>query len=1245
MQGLLCLLLLTQPQPAGAVDDQLLTVAERSEYQATSRHADVLALCRALAEKSPIVRLKTLGTSREGRELPLLILADPPVDSPQQARRSGKLIVYLQGNIHAGEVCGKEALLILARELACAEDRALFKNLVVAIAPLLNADGNERISPENRPHQIGPAQGVGCRENADGFDLNRDHVKLESPEVRAIVKLLNEWDPAVVIDTHTTNGSFHRYAITYDSPRHPATDAEVLRYARDELLPEIGRRVEQASGYKAFFYGNFGREQTTWETYPALPRYNAQYVGLRNRIGILCESYAYAPFKERVQATRAFVLAGLRRCAEQKAYIEKLLLQADKHVKAAGENPRPEDRVAIRVRPARLEGAFRIAGFVEVEDQGRHVATDQPQDYPVEYLGRSEAVLDVSRPWAYLIPTSAAGVIERLHRHGVALEVLREDIELDVELYAVEGITRQEKEFQKHHLVELAVAPRNAVQRFSAGTVVAKCSQPLGNLLVLLLEPQSEDGLCAWNFLDDRLAAGADYPIARLAAEQPLLTAALSASPEGVPPKKKRITFEAISGPRGVNFSGSPAGGIQWLADGEHYLQIKGGQLRKIHAATGRSMPFFDPAPLRRSLEALPPVRNAAARLVRPGTLRLDPAHTAALFEHENDLYYAEISGQRALRLTSTPEPEELSEFSPDGKFVAFVRDYDLHVVDVASGRERALTTGGDAVRRNGMADWVYYEEVYNRNWKAYRFSPDSQHLAFMHFDDTHVPEFPIVNGVPVRAEVERERYPKAGEPNPNVRLGIVSVAGGGVRWIEPADYPLDGLLLTQFGWKGDSQVLWFCTQDRTQTWLDLHFYDLSSGACRRLFRERTGAWVEVLAAPWLLKDGSFLWLSDRDGWRHLYHYTADGQLLRQVTAGEWEVRTLHEVNEAEGWLYFSATRDSHLAENFYRAGLDGQELARLTPAGGSHRVVVAPGGTYFAATFSNCRQPARVELRRGNGELARVLDTNPVPLLDQYEFGPIEFVQIPARDGFVLEGYLIKPPDFDPARRYPVWFSTYGGPRGATVQDSWQGGRTYDQALASMGIVVFHCNPRSASGKGSGSAWTAYRQLGVQELKDIEDAIGWLTSQPYIDASRIGISGHSYGGYFTAYAMTHSKLFCAGIAGAPVTDWRNYDTIYTERYMLTPQENPEGYKASSVVAAAKNLHGKLLLLHGGIDDNVHLQNTLQLAEALQAAEKDFELMIYPQARHGLYGPHYRRLTVEFIRRSLGLKSGQKENE
>jgi dipeptidyl-peptidase-4 len=408
------------------------------------------------------------------------------------------------------------------------------------------------------------------------------------------------------------------------------------------------------------------------------------------------------------------------------------------------------------------------------------------------------------------------------------------------------------------------------------------------------------------------------------------------------------------------------------------------------------------------------------------------------------------------------------------------------------------------------------------------------------------------------------------------------------------------------------------------------------------LWRETSKAWVDDPGPPTFLKDGSFLLPSARTGYNHLYRFDASGKLLNAVTSGDWETTCgpfqqppIKQVDETNGWVYFTGKRDNPIASDLYRVKLDGSNLQRLTSAPGDHRVSLSPRGPLFIDTWSNHAAPTQVRLCRTDGTLARTLDTNPVPDLEEYRRGKFELVKIPTPDGFVLEGSVLKPPDFDPQKKYPVWLMIYAGPHMPTMHDAWGGGRVYEEMVAQLGFIVFHCDPRSASGKGHVSTWTAYRRLGVPELKDLETAVRWLTAHPWADANRVGISGTSYGGFMTLFALTHSKLFAAGAAGAAVTDWRDYDTIYTERYMNTPQENPGGYDATSVVKAARNLHGKLLLIHGMMDDNVHVQNSMQLVEALQQADKDFEIMFYPRARHGFHGRHYQRLTLEFMKRTL----------
>lgn len=1230
LSSILLLALLTQ---APAPTDELATVAERSDYKATARHEDVVALCKKIAEKSPNAFYTKLGESTEGRELPLLIFADPPVKTPAEAARSGKVVVLAIGNIHGGEVCGKEALPMLARELAAEPHPELLKDLIVAFAPITNADGNERVSKDNRPGQVGPEEGMGTRGNARGLDLNRDFIKLEAPETRALVKFLDAWNPHVFIDTHTTNGAHHRYTITYDGPRNPAGDARLIEYARTKLLPAVTTEFEKATGQQAYYYGTFGGDFARWESFPALGRFGTNYVGLRNRIGILSEAYAYAPYKTRVLATRDFVRECLKYAASHKDEIKKLL--DDARDVATANSPAEPRKVALRNEARPLKDAEPIQGFVEKDVDGRRIATDEPKDYPSQVLVDFEAVESVERPFAYILPPDRREAVALLQRHGIDVQELREDLDLDLEVDKVDEVIRPAPGgWDRQDVVELKTTRRAETRRIPAGSIVVKDAQPLGALAAYLLEPRSEDGLATWRVLDAK--AGEDYPVARLSKPVSLLTTAAENLADA-PAAPKPITFEAAGGMRGPGFSGSPVA-VEWL-DADHWIRQTPDGAIKVEARTGRSEPFGPTREkLLESLKRIPSIDEKAAgelagRLVRGGTIA--PDRNSILFDHEHDLYHIAVDGSKGVRLTNDAAEETDARFSPDGKRVAFVRDYDLHVVDVEAPAPRALTEGGSTDLRRGRADWVYFEEIFDRSWSAYWWSPDSRRIAFMEFDDAQVPTLTMLHDEESPRQVEVNRYPRSGESNPKVRLGVVAAEGGPVQWADLSGYSADASLISGVFWKPDSSAVLACVQDRVQTWLDLLNVPADGAKPNVLFRDKTKAWIASPKEPNFLADGSFLWLSERDGWPHLYHYAADGAEKGRLTEGEWEVRDIKHVDAQTGEVAFLAAKDAPMATQLYRVK-PGGPVERITSGVGSYQANASPDGKLFVASWSDLDTPTRATLLAADGSLVRTVDSNPVHRIKEHRFGPRDRVQIPTRDGFILEGEVILPPDLDPAVKHPVWFTTYGGPHTPVITDTWAGGRIWDQALASEGFIVFRVDPRPASGKGAVSAWTGYKKLGLQELEDIKDAIGWLKQRPYVDGDRIGMTGHSYGGYMTAFAMTHSDLFACGIAGAPVTDWHDYDSIYTERLMGLPQDNPDGYKGSSVVEAAKDLHGKLLIVHGAVDDNVSVRNTMRLVHALQAANKDFELMIYPGSRHGIYSPHYSKLMIDFIRRNLG---------
>ncbi len=709
----------------------------------------------------------------------------------------------------------------------------------------------------------------------------------------------------------------------------------------------------------------------------------------------------------------------------------------------------------------------------------------------------------------------------------------------------------------------------------------------------------------------------------------------------------RTLTIDAIYDPATrVDFSGSPVTNMTWIDDQTYLLTRRSGggsQWLKVEAATGRSTPLFDSERMEAAIAALPGVTGSeAAEISLSSDLTLNPARTGALFTIADDLYFYEFGAAGAVRLTAAPGTEEEASFSPDGRFVAFVRGNNLFAVDVTGAREQALTTDGNNQILNGKLDWLYQEEIYGRGrFRAYWWSPDSTRLALLQLDEGPVPEYTVVDHIPYRPVLEVTDYPKAGDPNPRVKLGIARVTGGAPVWVDLSSYSAIDFLIVNVDWMPSSAQVVFQVQDREQTWLDLNLATATSGQPRKILRETTKAWVNENGNPVWLQDGSFLWFSERSGFKHLYQFKTDGTMVRQVTTGRWDVRSLYGVDERNGLLYFPSSERSAIGTDLYRIRLDGTGMTRLSQPLGTHRAIFNPAFTQYIGVWSDVTTPTQVRLHRADGAEVRVIDANRVESLAQFQLSKPEFVQVTARDGFVMDAMIIRPPHFDPTRRYPVFQHTYAGPGAAQVRNQWFG-QTYmfHQMLAQHGMIVWVHDNRSASGKGVESQWPVYGNLGEPELRDLEDGIAWLKQQPGVDASRILLSGWSYGGFMAAYALTHSTTWAAGIVGAPVTDWRDYDTVYTERLMKMPQNNPEGYRKSAPRLAASKLHGRMLLMHGTTDDNVHFQNTVQFAYELQRAGKSFELMIYPRSRHAVSDPllnkHLRQSMFDFTMKTLG---------
>lgn len=721
-----------------------------------------------------------------------------------------------------------------------------------------------------------------------------------------------------------------------------------------------------------------------------------------------------------------------------------------------------------------------------------------------------------------------------------------------------------------------------------------------------------------------------------------------------------------------VPFSGRPMQVRGWTKDGRAYKVFQGGQLLRVDALSGQTEPVYD---TKKFVSALSQTQgftvDEANRIGQASFQQFNAAETLILINHNNDLWIYDSAGAgKVRRLTNTMRDEELeADFSPDGKWVSFVRDMNLFVVETATGKEKQLTRDGSEKILNGYLDWVYEEELYGRgNKRGYWWSPDSKYIAFLRTDESPVPKFVLPDDTTKDQTVENTDYPQAGDPNPLVTLGIADVMktslipnvtrlpkvgsklpptlarlGDSLKFVNLSKYKPEDFLISRVAWTPDSRAVIFQAQNREQTFLDVNTAFPNDGRMTTVLTERSQTWVEAIDNPTFLKDGSGIWQFDRSGYRHLYRYDNNGKLVKQITDGRWEVSEFYGVDEARGFVYFSAIGENNdwINTHIYRIKLDGTEMRRLTETPGTHRAAFNPTFTHFIDQWSDITTPAKLWLYTADGKLEKVLDENRVPVLDAYKLGKPQFLKIKNRDNFEMEAMMILPPDFDRNKKYPVFAFTYSGPHAPSVRNRWGGSQLmWHHMLAQKGYIIWICDNRTASGKGAESAWTGYMKLGQTEWRDLEDGFSYLKSLNFVDPTRIGMWGWSYGGYMTSYFMTQSKTLKMGIAGGLVADWALYDSIYTERVMRTPQNNAEGYRQGSVLTNAANLSGRLLIIHGAMDNNVHQQNAIQLIYALQNAGKQFEFMTYPTQRHGVQAgtmqqKHLYSLMTDFIQRNL----------
>lgn len=592
-------------------------------------------------------------------------------------------------------------------------------------------------------------------------------------------------------------------------------------------------------------------------------------------------------------------------------------------------------------------------------------------------------------------------------------------------------------------------------------------------------------------------------------------------------------------------------------------------------------------------------------------------------YSGNSDYYYYSLENGT---LELIAEDAFTAELSPDGQKVGYHRNGEMFMFNLNAGEERQLTFNSGENLFNGRFGWVYEEEF--GLVQAWKWSNDSRYIAYWQSDEDHVERFVSTDYEGKYPEYTDIPYPKVGAENPTVKIGVLDTETGENRWM---DLDVGDGLIPRIYWTSNNDELAVIWMNRQQNHLKLFFHDVTDGSGKLLLEEKPDhGWIDIFNFFAGIDDyfffpdnrDEFLWISDRSGFKHLYRYSYNGDLLNQVTGGDWEVTNVFAVNSDNERIYYESTEQSPLERHLYSVRFDGTDKNRYTEEPGRHSFNMGPDGRYFIDTWSNTETPRQVELRTtlDGGQLIEKLEENRgvQEYIKKYNYAPRELFSFATEDGHQLDGYMIRPPDFDPGETYPLIMMVYGGPSAQGVYNQFET-NAWVQYLAQEGYVVANVNNRGSGGYGRDFEKSVYRNLGELEATDYAATATYLSSKNWIDSEKIAIRGHSYGGYMAALSMVlHPDIFKVGLVGAPVTDWKLYDTIYTERYMGLLEDNREGYSSSSVMAHARNFKGQMLVAHSSMDENVHIQNTMQILTAFTNAGKDIDLRIYPPGAHGV---------------------------
>ena len=693
---------------------------------------------------------------------------------------------------------------------------------------------------------------------------------------------------------------------------------------------------------------------------------------------------------------------------------------------------------------------------------------------------------------------------------------------------------------------------------------------------------------------------------------------------------RKPLTLEDIFS--SDRFQGKTVANIRWSPDGSSFTFTKTefrddigepvGKIYRHDVESGIETLFLDISSLEFQGE---PVKMSDYRIALDQKQVLITGTRKKIWRHSfwASHYIYDIEKGRLTDLADNAQNLQNVSFSPDGRHIAYAQDNNLFVADVTRGLARVVTSDVSGDILNGVFDWVYEEEFGRAD--AYRWSPDSKKIAYWRTDQSRVKTFVLLDELSAYSVPIRFKYPKVGEQNAIVNIGVMDVENGNTVWMDIGDN--DDSYIPRIDWADSSQTLAIQRLNRKQNRKQLLLADVSTGETRVVVTDTDTAWVDVTDDfIFLEKTRQFVWTSERSGFRHIYVSDFAGGETEPITGGDWEVSSVIGVDDDGGWVYFYAKKDSPIEQHIYRTKLTGKKLQKITRKPGWHSGKFSKDFQHFVHFYSNSKTPTQILLTRSNGKLIRILEENKIAAFDEYDMVYPEFLSFQTEDGVTLNGLMLKPADFDRRKKYPVIVYGYGGPGSQVVVNRWSGKRhLWHQLMTQKGYLVFSIDNRGTGARGKAFKNLAYGDISKWAVEDHIEGAKYLATLPYVDASRIGFWGWSGGGYLACMLLTRgADYFRTGVAVAPVTDFRNYDTIWTERYMGLLSENEEGYQAANVNNYADRLKGNLLIIHGTGDDNVHPLNTMQFVDALVKENRQFDLMLYPNRNHGISGGNTR---------------------